>query len=112
MNNKNNKNLIFIFVSLVVLAGITFYLLGQNNGGEASLSSGIERTNVSESKKLTLDEKLLETLRPLDNLSIDTNFFSSSMLKSLKSLRVDIPNFEKQRENPFAPIPGRQLRNN
>jgi hypothetical protein len=64
-------------------------------------------------KVVEVGKKLLNLLRPFNNLDIDSGFFDDARFKSLVDFGVEIPsqNTRDATDNPFAPLPGSRRAN-
>ena len=91
-----SKNTIIIVVVVALIALAYFYF----EGGSAPTTSGIESSNAS------IGQSELQLLNQVENLNIDTNFFTDKAYSSLIDYTVEIPREGVGRPNPFAPVPG------
>lgn len=96
----NLKHIIFIVVLLVLAGG--FYYLAQSD----TIFKGHQRRSAEiASETIRLKKEVIAPLERLNDVYIETSFFTSVEYKALQDLSVILPDPSLNRENPFAPVP-------
>lgn len=107
--NKIYHKFLIAFVVFTALGG--FYVYFSNSlESEASLLSSLEssisKDSISSDDKINTDIAFISTLESLNNLKIDSTFFTNKAFKSLKDNTVRLEPVNPGRLNPFSPITG------
>lgn len=104
-NQKKTLSLILIILAVIVSILAYFYFLGKKPVNNQMLVSGINddvlvgNLNIPESGK-----DLLKTLKVLEAVKLDTEFFKQDVFRGLTDHSQELPFEEKGRLNPFRPI--------
>ena len=94
-----------IVLTIFILLG-SFYLYFSNNSvSEASLISSLTKDIFSPEDQIINDIAFISSLNSLNNIKIDTDFFSNKAFTSLKDNTVKIEeSIVPGRLNPFSPV--------
>lgn len=106
MNNQKNSITSYIILGVVVLIAVIAYLYIK--GGKPPISETIMSVNTTD----PIGQETLALLNQVSTLNIDTTFFDSAAYKTLRDFTVEIPAQDVGRPNPFAPVPGMNLKAN
>ncbi|PIQ91407.1 MAG: hypothetical protein COV70_03925 [Parcubacteria group bacterium CG11_big_fil_rev_8_21_14_0_20_39_22] len=99
---KNKKTLIYIAVVAVLVLGYFLFFSADEETPPAGL---VYESRVSEAD-IILGQRLLTLLAELKAISIDPEFFDSTLFDTLKDYSVPIDEQPVGRRNPFAPLGG------
>jgi len=104
MPHKNNKKL-FIAAGIVSVFALGFAIFP---GGKTRAQSDLVSTEVAGLTApvvaATTGRDILVLLEDLKKIALNSTIFTDPAFLSLKDFRVTLPEQEKKRANPFAPI--------
>ena len=113
-NTKKNKNSVLITTIFCVfsLGLVVFFSYQMNARAEtSSVGSGQSKDPVSttlgatvSNEQLVMDMQFLQSLSLLNQIKIDSSFFTNKNFKNFKDNTVTLTPLEPGRPNPFAPI--------
>ena len=108
-NTKKTTTTVVIVIILLIVAFVVFVFM-KNKETVSTSELTVEQNNilVQNARVVEVGKRLLNLLRPFNNLDIDNNFFEDNRFKSLVDFSVDIPSQTTRdtTDNPFAPLPG------
>lgn len=99
MNFKGkNLNTIIAVVAILIIGYVGYLYTTRDRSGDALLSS------VSSGSTVAVDGDLLNALRQLRQIKLDTSIFSNPTWLSLNDFSKTITPQDSNRQNPFAPL--------
>ena len=101
MNTQRQSKTPYIIIAIVVLVGLVGYFYW--NGTTAPASATLDVTTGGDQ---VVGAKVYKLLGEINNLKIDSAFFSNASYRTLRDYSVEIPSLPIGRVNPFAPLPG------
>ena len=115
----DSKKILTIFI-IVVIVALVGYMLYQFKGTGSNVSSGLSTAPAISSSAIeeVLGREYVDSLNALDNLSMDTAFFSNPggdnptgdpVFRSLIDRHQVLPKEPIGRDNPFLPINDAQI---
>jgi|GEM_PF-2323035 len=105
---KTTTTVVIVIILLIVAFGVFVFMKNKDISSTSELT--VEQNNllVQNARVVEVGKRLLNLLRPFNNLDIDNTFFEDGRFKSLVDFSVDIPSQTTRdtTDNPFAPLPG------
>lgn len=105
---KTTTTVVIVIILLIVAFGVFVFMKSKDATSTSELT--VEQSNLiaQNARVVEVGKRLLNLLRPFNNLDIDNGFFDDNRFKSLVDFGVDIPsqNARDTTDNPFAPLPG------
>ena len=97
-----SKKSILIIIAIVVLALIAYFYFS----GNSSTNTQSNLTETQSANTAVVGARVLNLLRQIKSLKIDTSLFTDRAYLNLLDYSVEIPEVPVGRPNPFAPLPG------
>lgn len=110
---KTTTTVVIVIILLIVAFGVFVFMKSKDNASTSELSVEQNALITQNAKVVEVGKKLLNLLRPFNNLDIDNEFFDDARFKSLVDFGVEIPSQTTRdtTDNPFAPLPGSRKAN-
>lgn len=105
---KTTTTVVIVIILLIVAFGIFVFVKNKDTASTSELTVEQNALITQNAKVVEVGKKLLNLLRPFNNLDIDNDFFDDARFKSLVDFGVEIPSQTTRdvTDNPFAPLPG------
>ncbi len=105
---KTTTTVVIVIILLIVAFGVFVFMKNKEVASTGELT--VEQNNLiaQNARVVEVGKRLLNLLRPFNNLDIDNNFFDDNRFKLLVDFSVDITSQTTRdtTDNPFAPLPG------
>ncbi|MFA6404840.1 MAG: hypothetical protein WCW03_02465 [Candidatus Paceibacterota bacterium] len=98
MKNQSSKKSWLIISGIIIIAIIVYFMFFSGTP-DIEDQTMLQMTNAEETGM-----DVLSLLNQIQSLRIDSEFFDSTVYKSLQDYSVAIPTQDVGRDNPFAPI--------
>ncbi|TAK57642.1 hypothetical protein EPO17_01360, partial [Patescibacteria group bacterium] len=87
---KTTTTVVIVIILLIVAFGVFVFMKSSSNTSTTELS--VEQTNLlaQNARAVEVGKRLLNLLRPFNNLDIDNKFFDDARFKSLVDFSVEI----------------------
>ncbi len=107
-NKKTTTTVVIVIILLIVAFGVFVFMKSKASTSTSELTVEQGALIAQNAKTVEVGKKLLNLLRPVNNLDIDNGFFDDTRFKSLVDFGVEIlsQTTRDATDNPFAPLPG------